>query len=68
MARRKYKEYYYSTKVTGFKERNNTAPIKLYSWFIRNKEGQVLQASEQEFERKEDAVFDAEEHIDEHYY
>ncbi len=64
----KYKEYYYTVKVTGYKSRNSHTPIKLYSWFIRDKNGEVLETSETEFDLKKDAIIDAQEHIDEYYY
>ena len=64
----KYKDFYYTTKIVGFKERNNSIPIKLYSWYIREKNGGVMQESEEQFENKEDAEYNAQENIDEYWY
>jgi len=65
---KKHKEYYYTVKVTGYKERNNSVAIKMYSWFIRNKSGKVLRSSEYEFDRKDVCEQSAIDHIGEMYY
>lgn len=65
---KKYKEYYYTTNFIEHRERNNSTPIKLYSWTIYNKYGkdrEVMQASEELIEGKRQAEIDCEDHIDE---
>lgn len=55
---KKYKEYYYTLK------KNLDG---LYAWRIRNKDGELLEISDDVF-AEEDAEIDAQEHIDEYYY
>lgn len=53
----KYKEYYYTTKKM----------VDGYIWRIRNKGGEILEASEESFITKREAELDAQEHIDEYW-
>lgn len=64
----KFKDYYYTIKIAWRDERNKNASIKFYSWCIRNKEGEVLQQSENSIRGKEEAQIDCEENINEYYY
>ena len=66
--RRKYADYYYSIKHVETASRNNEAPVKYYKWFIRNKEGEVLVESEEQFDSKRYCELDCREAIEEHYY
>lgn len=63
----KYKEYYFFTKVSETSSRNNSTPMRYYSWTIRNKEMEVLESSDELFESKADAEGDAIDHINEYY-
>ena len=65
---KKHKDYYYTTKLYDVASRNNSTLVKYYHWFIRNKEGEVLQQSESMIEGKENAEYDCIEHINEYYY
>lgn len=42
---KKYCDYYYTTKVVDISSRNNSAPIKRYAWFIREKNGKKILSS-----------------------
>ena len=65
---KKCKSFLYSVKHTGYKERNNIAPIKLYSWTIWGEDKKPMEQSEEEFDSKEDAEYNCIEHINEYYY
>lgn len=65
--RRKYADYYYTTKLEETASRNNSTPVKYYSWTIQNKEGEILEFSDHLIEGKVQAEIEAEEHIQEHY-
>ena len=64
--------YYYTTRFEGVKERNNSIPVRTYSWAIRNKKGEILQTSDidrpQILNSKIEAEMDAEDNIREYYY
>lgn len=65
---KKYKQYYYTIKKVGSAARNNSHQITLYSWTIRNKNGEPLYSTMVEFNDKDDCIQDAIDHIDEHFY
>ncbi len=67
MSRRKYADYYYTIKVAETSSRNNSTPAKWYRWYIRNKEGEILEQSETLYDDKKEAEIYCEEAIQEHY-
>lgn len=74
---KKHCDLYYTTRHVETSNRNNSTPVKLYAWYIRNKERQVIQSSTDEgvdwgdkeglYYDKEDAEYDAKEAIEEYY-
>lgn len=55
---KKYADLYYTTAVVGFKERNNSTPIRMYKFFIWSKEGKrykIIQESDEEYDDKAEA-------------
>lgn len=71
---KKYCDYYYTLRVEEISSRNNSTPLKRYSWTVREKSGKKIYSSldndgvfPELYDSKVEAESDCRESIQDHY-